>query len=55
MLAGGADEEAAVDLGACSATKDILSGSMRWMGCYWRMEELTGESWSREVEDLSVQ
>ena len=55
MLAGGADEEAAVDLGACSAAKDILSGSMRWMGCYWRMEELTGESWSREVEDLSVQ
>jgi hypothetical protein len=40
MLAGGADEEeAAVDLGACSAAKDIVSGSMRWICCYWRMEE----------------
>jgi len=29
MLAGGADEEAGVDLGACSAAKDIVDGLTR--------------------------
>ena len=28
MLAGGADEEAGVALGACSAAKDIVDGSV---------------------------
>ena len=39
MLAGGADEEAGVDLVAGSAARDILSGSMGWIGRYWRMNE----------------
>jgi hypothetical protein len=39
MLAGGADDEAAVDLGACSAANDIVYRSMWWIGRDWRMEE----------------
>jgi hypothetical protein len=39
MLAGGADEEVGVDLGVFSAARDILSGWIRWIGRYWRMNE----------------
>ena len=53
MLAGGAEEEAGVDLGACSAAKDILSGSMRWMVAIgaWRRVESTGEELAEESRE----
>jgi hypothetical protein len=54
MLAGGADEEAEVDLGACSAAKDIVSGWLRWIGCYWRIEEGTVDK-GVVVEEVQVE
>lgn len=41
MLAGGADEDAGVEVGEWSAARDILAAVLDALGgCYWRMEEV---------------